>query len=106
MNFLFSVFKKRVPVLVDSEEENEEEQDDDRDAAASRNFAESLETSSEEEPSEEEVVLRMEEDSDESDDDRNVRKCAECGEKFSNPGQRAEHIDRTGHGKETSKLPF
>ena len=100
-----SLFKKRVPVLVDSEEENEEENEGDRDVA-SRNFAESLETSSEEEPSEEEVVLRMEEDSDESDDDSNVRKCAECGEKFSNPGQRAEHIDMTGHGKETSRLPF
>lgn len=62
----------------------------------------SLETSSESAPSEEELV----QDDEDSDDDRNVRKCSVCGAKFSNPGQRAEHIDETGHGKEESKLPF
>ena len=87
---------KRQNAIVDSSSEEEGEDD------VSESFRLSLETSSESAPTDEEVL----QDDEDSDDDRNVRKCLECGAKFSNPGQRAEHIDETGHGREESKLPF
>ena len=86
---------KRQNAIVDSSSEEEGDE-------VSESFKLSLETSSESAPSDEEVVH----DDEDSDDDRNVRKCLECGANFSNPGQRAEHIDETGHGREESKLPF
>ena len=80
--------------IVDSSSEEEREE----------NLSESLKLSfSSESPlSDEDDAL----DDEDSDDDRDVRKCLVCGAKFSNPGERADHIDATGHGREESKLPF
>ena len=85
--------------IVDSASEEEE-----REENLSESLKLSLETSSESPLSDEDDALDGE-DSD-SDDDRDVRKCLVCGAKFSNPGERADHIDATGHGREESKLPF
>ena len=81
--------------IVDSSSEEEEREE---------NLSESLKLSfSSESPlSDEDDAL----DDEDSDDDRDVRKCLVCGAKFSNPGERADHIDATGHGREESKLPF
>ena len=88
--------QKRRNTISDSSSEEEEED------KGTDSFKLSFEPSSESAASDEEPVLG----DDDSDDDRNVRKCQVCGAKFSNPGQRAQHIDETGHGREESKLPF